>query len=164
MTGDCRLNKQIEIFHIVIMLNIRKGEKKDLQHIHKLVLELAEFEGAPEQFTASLDDYSRDFEKGWFEVNIAEWDGEIVGMTMYFETYSSWRGRMMYLDDFIVKAEFRNLGIGQALFETFLQEARERQCKMVKWEVLDWNRDAIRFYQINNAIIEKEWLNGKIIF
>ena len=77
-------------------------------------------------------------------------------------TYSTWKGRMFYLEDFVVLEAYRRLGLGQMLFDAFLQEAKDQQCRLVKWQVLDWNEPALRFYRKNNAVIEKEWWNGKI--
>jgi len=85
-------------------------------------------------------------------------------MALYYMTYSTWKGRMLYLEDFVVQEAFRKAGIGQQLFDGFLQEANNKGCKLVKWQVLDWNVPAIKFYEKNKAIIEKEWWNGKILF
>jgi len=85
-------------------------------------------------------------------------------MTLYYMTFSTWKGKMLYLEDFVIKKGFRRLGIGQLLFDAFLETAREKGCKLTKWQVLDWNETALKFYEKNNAIIEKDWWNGKIIF
>ena len=71
---------------------------------------------------------------------------------------------MIYLEDFIVKEKLRKKGIGQSLFEALVAEAKILGAKLIKWQVLDWNQPAIKFYLKNKAIIEKEWWNGKIIF
>ena len=85
-------------------------------------------------------------------------------MTLYYMTYSTWKGKMLYLEDFVVKADQRNKGIGQLLFDAFIEVAKAKKCRMVKWQVLDWNEPAIRFYEKNNATIETEWWTAKIIF
>ena len=79
-------------------------------------------------------------------------------------TFSTWKGRMMYLEDFVVNPEYRGQGIGQQLFDSFIAEAKAQDCNLVKWQVLDWNEPAVRFYERNKATIEKEWWNGKIVF
>lgn len=145
-------------------VNIRKAKKEDLPAIHGLVRELAIYEKAEEEFVATLKEYEKDFEEGIFQSTVAEMDGQVVGMTLYYMTYSTWKGRMLYLEDFVVKASHRRYGIGQRLFDAFLEEARAQGCHMVKWQVLDWNRPALDFYEKNKAIIEKNWWNGKIIF
>src|SRR5690606_36168949 len=141
---------------------IRSAEKSDMEVVLSLVKELAEYEKAPEQVTATPDDYRRNFEEGVFEALVAEMDGEVVGMALYYLCWSTWRGRMLYLDDFVVRQSHRRYGIGQLLFDAFMEKAREKDCFLVKWQVLDWNEPALRFYEKNQAIIETEWWNGKI--
>lgn len=143
-------------------IHIRKGQINDLVYIHELVKELAIYERAEEQFTASLDDYKADFQEGIFETLVAEAEGLVVGMVLYYMTYSTWKGKMLYLEDFVIKEAWRRRGIGQLLFDAFLEEAKHKKCRLVKWQVLDWNQSAIDFYEKNQAIIETEWWNGKL--
>jgi len=145
-------------------VNVRKASKKDLKAIHQLVYELAVYEKAGDEFVASLQDYEDNFEQNAFFALVAELEDNIVGMAIYYPAYSTWKGPMMYLEDFVVKGEYRRHGIGDQLFEAFLEDARERGCTMVKWQVLDWNEPALRFYEKKKAVIEKEWWNGKILF
>lgn len=145
-------------------LTIRRGRKEDLPAIHGLVRELAVYERAEEEFTASLEDYERDFEAGIFETLVAVAGASTVGMALYYMAYSTWKGRMLYLEDFVVREAWRGQGIGRALFDAFLEQARQKECRLVKWQVLDWNQPALHFYERYNAIIEKEWWNGKIFF
>lgn len=142
----------------------RKANSDDLKAIYDLVVELAVYENEPEAVTASLDDYKKNFADQVFQAIVAEYDGKIIGTCIFYMTWSTWKGRMLYLEDFIVTQPFRKKGIGQLLFDQFLIEAKERKATMVKWQVLDWNEPAIRFYEKNKATIEKEWWNGKIIF
>ena len=148
---------------------IRLASESDMPAIHALVHELAVYERAPEAHTATIEDYLRDFKTGIFESHVAVntdeslgKQGEIVGMIFYYMAYSTWKGRMLYLEDFVVTENYRQYGVGQMLFETFLEIAREKECRLVKWQVLDWNEPAIKFYRKNEAIIENEWYNGKI--
>ena len=143
-------------------MRIRKALPEDIADIHDLVRELAIYEKAEEEFTATREEYAQDFEAGVFDAILAEIDGETVGMVLFYLTYSTWKGKMLYLEDFVVKTSHRRLGIGQKLFEAFLNEAKEQQCKLTKWQVLDWNQPAIDFYLKNEATIEKEWYNCKI--
>lgn len=143
-------------------IQIRKAVLTDLPYIHELVRELAIYENGEHEFTATLQDYQDDFNANIFEALVAAKDGKIVGMTLYYMTYSTWKGRMLYLEDFIVKEKFRRFGIGQLLWDAFLEVAKEKGCRLTKWQVLDWNKPALKFYEKNNATIEKEWWNGKI--
>ncbi len=79
-------------------------------------------------------------------------------------TFSTWKGKMLYLEDFVVKEAFRKKGVGQVLWNKYIDIAKEKDCALVKWQVLDWNEPAVKFYEKNGATIEKEWWNGKIIF
>ncbi|MFZ4426958.1 MAG: GNAT family N-acetyltransferase [Saprospiraceae bacterium] len=145
-------------------INIRDAVSTDLPAIHGLVRELAVYEKAEQEFVATLEDYENDFATGVFEAKVADVGGEVVGMVLYFLHYSTWKGRMLYLEDFVVSGSFRGRGIGRQLFEAFLAEAQARGCRLVKWQVLDWNLPAVRFYEKYGATIEKEWWNGKIFF
>lgn len=143
---------------------IRQATATDLPAIHALVAELADYENELPAFTATLEDYQNDFNEGVFEAIVAEKDGEVQGMALYYMTYSTWKGKMLYLEDFVVKDALRRTGIGQQLFEAFMAKANEKKCRMVKWQVLDWNEPAIKFYEKNHATIEKNWWNCKVIF
>ena len=156
-------------------ITIRPATISDMRAVHALVRELAVYELAPEQHTATIEDYEKDFKDGIFEaqlavdVDIMREKGEntegvehVVGMIFYHYAYSTWRGRMLYLEDFVVTESYRQYGVGQLLFNTFLAVAEQKNCVMTKWQVLDWNTPAVKFYEKNEAIIEKEWWNGKI--
>lgn len=143
-------------------ITIRQAKESDLGAILELVKELALYENAPEEVTATLEDYRKNFRKGVFEALVAERNGTVAGMALYFLTWSTWRGRMLYLDDFVVKDTERQQGIGQLLFDALVQKGKDLDCFLLKWQVLDWNEPALKFYEKNDAIIEKEWWNGKI--
>lgn len=146
-------------------MKIRPATSADLPAIHGLVAELAEYENAADEFTTSLDTYREQFAAGTFQCHVAETEnGEIAGMTLYYLTFSTWKGRMLYLEDFVVGKAYRSKGIGQLLFAEFLEEAKRRKCTMVKWQVLDWNEPAVKFYELQGAKIEKDWWTAKIIF
>ncbi len=145
-------------------ITVRKGTKQDIPAVYDLVVELAVYEKEPEAVTATLDDYHNDFDEGIFRTLVAEENGRIVGMMLYYMVYSTWKGKMVYLDDFVVSESYRRKGVGQLLYNEFIKDAKEMGARMVKWQVLDWNEPAIRFYEKNNAIIEKNWYNVKKFF
>jgi GNAT superfamily N-acetyltransferase len=145
-----------------MQISIRKATPADIPAIHRLVRELAIYEKAEDQFVATLAQYKRDFAQGVYQALVATAEGKVVGMALYYLAYSTWKGRMLYLEDFVVFEEYRRYGIGQLLFDAFVAEARQEGCRLVKWQVLDWNEPALKFYEKNRAIIEKEWWNGKI--
>ena len=141
---------------------LRKATIKDIPAIYSLVEALAIYEKEPEAVTATVADYLADFEAGIFQAHVATIDDKVIGMALYYMTYSTWKGRMLYLEDFVVFEAYRRKGIGQLLFDAVLQEGKDRACKLVKWQVLDWNEPAVRFYEKNKATIEKEWWNCKV--
>ena len=143
---------------------IRKATKNDIDDIYRLVKELAEFEEEGDAVKSKKEDYEKAFDEGLISAHVAVVDNELIGMALYYMTFSTWRGHMLYLEDFCVTKEHRSAGVGQKLFDAYIEEAKNRGCKMVKWEVLDWNEKAIKFYKRNGATIEKQWWDGKIIF
>jgi ribosomal protein S18 acetylase RimI-like enzyme len=145
-------------------LIIRHVRPEDFTAVHKLIHELAVFEKEPDQHVITPQQYLQDYNSGWFDVHLAELNNEIVGIIFFYETYSSWKGRMLHLEDFVVSEKYRSQGIGQRLFDHFIDIAKQKKCKLVKWEVLDWNKEAIKFYNRQGATIEQQWLKGKIVF
>jgi GNAT superfamily N-acetyltransferase len=145
---------------------IRKGVKSDLPAVLDLIKELAGFERALNEVTVSLEDLEQDgfgnHPYYWFIV--AEKEGNIIGLSFYFIRYSTWKGRFLFLEDFVVKESFRNKGVGALLFEETIRIAKELDVKGMTWQVLDWNKNAIRFYEKYNSDISAEWYNGKLTY
>ena len=145
-------------------IHIRKGQKGDLPRVLELIRELALFEKAPDAVTNTVADMEKDGfgEKPVFRFHVAELDGLIVGIALYFVKYSTWKGKGLYLDDLIVSEKFRGKGIGKKLLDAFMQEAKAMGAKQVHWQVLDWNTPAIDFYIKIGARIEAEWWDCKM--
>jgi GNAT superfamily N-acetyltransferase len=144
-------------------MQIRTATASDMPAVHALVYELAVYEREPEAVKTTPEEYLRDFLDGRFECMVAEENGIVVGMVLFFEAYSTWKGRMLYLDDFVVNEAWRGKGVGQLLFNRFVEEGKRRNCRLVKWQVLDWNEPAVNFYEKNNCVIEKGWWNVKAV-
>jgi len=145
-------------------IKIRKAEMGDMEAIHALVRELAEYEKGLHRVTTSPESYKEDFARKAFEAFVAEGDDEIVGMALYYGMFSTWRGRMLYLEDFVVKESMRGQGIGKMLFETFMEEARKQKVALVKWQVLHWNEPGLNFYRKYETVFDDEWVDCKIYF
>lgn len=143
---------------------IRCASAPDIPAIHALVCELAEYEHGLHRVTTTPESYRKDFLAGVFDAFVAETNREIVGMVLFYMNYSTWRGRMLYLEDFIVKESMRGHGIGELLFDAFLQEAKRQECTMVKWQVLRRNEPEIHFYKKYDTVFDDEWVDGKIYF
>lgn len=141
---------------------IRKAIASDLQAMHTLVLELAAYEKGLDKVTTTPDSYLKDFTNNVFQAFVAEVKGEIVGMALYFLAFSTWRGRMMYLEDFIVRESMRGHGIGKLLFEAFLEESKNQDVALVKWQVLHWNEPGLNFYRKYETSFDEEWVDCKI--
>jgi len=141
---------------------IRKAIASDLQAMHTLVLELAAYEKGLDKVTTTPDSYLKDFTNNVFQAFVAEEKGEIVGMALYFLAFSTWRGRMMYLEDFIVRESMRGHGIGKLLFEAFLEESKNQDVALVKWQVLHWNEPGLNFYRKYETSFDEEWVDCKI--
>ncbi len=152
------------MFVVYIKMNIRKGIKSDLPSVFRLVNELALFEKAPEAVTNTISEMEKDGfgENPVFEFHVAEVENEIVGIAVYFIKYSTWKGRGLYLDDLIVTERMRGKGIGQKLFDAYIEEAKKTGAKQAHWQVLDWNTPAVDFYKKLGASIEQEWWDCKM--
>ena len=143
---------------------IRKAKIEDIPEIYGLVHELAVFEKEPEALTASITEYEQAFSEGLMQGIVATINQKVVGIAVFYMTFSTWKGKCLYLEDFYVQPAFRKDKIGQQLFEAYIAEAKNQCANMTKWQVLDWNEIGLNFYHKNNAIIEKNWWNGKIFF
>ena len=148
-------------------VTLRLATKSDLPEILSLVKELALYEKAPEQVTNTLEKMEED---GFgahpiFHTILAEspTDG-IVGMSLYYFRYSTWKGKRLYLEDLIVREKFRGFGYGKMLFNTTVEKAKETHCTGMMWQVLDWNKPAIDFYQTYGTRFDEEWLNCHLDF
>jgi len=156
---------QKRFFKMNSLTNVRKARLDDMSGILDLVKQLALYERAPEAVTATLPDYEKNYLAGVFDALVAvDENNQIIGTTIYYVCWSTWRGRMLYLEDFVVDDSLRGRGTGKLLFEALMQEAISLDCRMMKWQILNWNSPALNFYRKYQAVIENEWLNGKIIF
>jgi len=145
--------------------HIRKGTQADLPVVLDLIKELAEYEKSLNEVTITLKELEEDgFGKHpWYWFIVAEIDGEIVGMSFYFIRYSTWKGRFLFLEDFVVKESYRGKSIGSQLFEETVRIAQQMKVNGMIWQVLDWNQPAINFYKKYEAHLDDEWLNGKLV-
>jgi GNAT superfamily N-acetyltransferase len=131
------------------MLEIREASVEEVPLILSLIRELAEYEREPGAVRATENDLVRDgfSENPKFRVLIAELDGKPAGMAFFFYHYSTWQGRQgLFLEDFFVRPKFRGKGIGKALMSHLAQIAIAEKCYGMRWEVLDWNMNAIDMY------------------
>ena len=149
---------------------IREANRNDVTAIHKLIVELAIYEREPDAVIATI----ADIEESLFCKNpvafchVAEIDGQIVGIAIWFLNYSTWLGKAgLYLEDLFVKPEFRGKGLGLELMKTLAKLCVERNFERFQWWVLDWNEPSINFYKSIGAEAMDEWtvyrLSGKAL-
>lgn len=145
-------------------INVRVGLREDVPAVLNLIRELALYERAPEEVTITLKELEEDGfgQNPIYGLFVAEADGALVGIALYYEKYSTWKGRCVYLEDIIVTESMRGKGIGAQLFEAVVAIAKERNSARMEWQVLEWNEPAIGFYKKYNAELDGEWLNGKL--
>jgi GNAT superfamily N-acetyltransferase len=145
---------------------IRKAVRKDCVRMMELIQELATYEKAPDEVTVALSH----FEESGFGANpvwwafVAEAQGVVIGMALYYVRYSTWKGQRMYLEDILVTEDMRGQKIGRLLMDALIVEAKEKGFKGMHWQVLDWNEPAINFYKKYNANFDPEWVNCSIVF
>ena len=145
-------------------IKIRKGVKTDLPSVLKLIKDLADYENAKDQVTITLDNLEMDGfgQHPWYWFLVAEKEDEIVGLSFYWIRYSTWKGKFLFLEDFVIKEKFRRQGIGSILFEETINVCKKLKLNGMIWQVLDWNESAINFYKKYKAEISSNWLNGKL--
>jgi GNAT superfamily N-acetyltransferase len=144
---------------------IRLGEKRDCQKLLDLINELAVYEKAGNEVEVSVNDLEED---GFglnsiFQFFVAEQNQKIIGIALFYEKYSTWKGKCIYLEDLIVTESKRGIGAGKALFEAVIKEAKVRKSGRMEWQVLDWNEPSIEFYKSYAAQLDPEWLNGRFV-
>ena len=95
------------LYFSLMKFEIREGIKTDLPAVLKLIQELAEYEKALDQVTISLEDLENDGfgERPWYWFLVAEKNHKVIGISFYFIRYSTWKGKFLYLEDFVVKKE-----------------------------------------------------------
>jgi GNAT superfamily N-acetyltransferase len=143
---------------------LRRGQESDLPRVLALIQELAVYEREPDAVTNTLEMMQRD---GFgptpiFGFFVLESGADLIGLALFYTAYSTWKGRMLYLEDLVVTEAARRGGYGRRLFDAVVAEARRTGAQRMKWQVLDWNEPAIAFYKKLGATIESEWLNGNL--
>ena len=138
---------------------VRLGEEKDMQSVFDLITELAIFEKEPEAVEITVEDLIRD---GFsinpkFKVYVAEQENAIIGIALFYERYSTWKGRAIHLEDLIVTKSKQKIGAGKALYTAVLKYALDNNFNRVAWEVIDWNTNAVDFYKSTGATYLNDW-------
>ncbi|GAA4158469.1 GNAT family N-acetyltransferase [Chryseobacterium ginsenosidimutans] len=145
---------------------IRKAVQEDCAPMLELIKELADYEKALHEVALTLEQFIEDgFGKSpvWGAF-VAEFNGEIVGISLYYDRYSTWKGRRLYLEDLVVTEKLRGKQIGKKLFEATIEFGKSNQYSGMVFQVLNWNEPAINFYKKYSPKFDDEWLNVSIEF
>lgn len=152
-------------------MRIRPATPEDVGSIHQLIVDLAIYEREPEAVVATpmmlaralFDGSDTPSGRPALYAHVAEVDGEIAGVAIWFLNYSTWRGTHgIYLEDLYVKPEARSRGVGTGLLAELASIAVERGYERFEWWVLDWNKPAIAVYQGLGAQSMDEWTVNRL--
>ena len=141
-------------------IEIRKANVKDIGIIFNFIKKLADFEKSPKEVTTN----PHLIKKKIFQKNsnifslIALNNDKPVGFVVYFFNYSTWTGKKgLYIEDLFMDPEIRRCGVGSRIMKSLSKIAINNDCARMEFNVLDWNKDAIKFYQKFNAKPIKGW-------
>ena len=140
-------------------MKIRKGTPQDMPDVLALINELAVFEKEPDAVVISTEDLVRDgfSENPLFHTFVAEVNEEIIGVALYYYRFSTWKGKTIHLEDLIVKENNRGTGAGFALYSDIIKQGKKDNVRRIEWNVLDWNKPAIDFYEKSGAKVLSDW-------
>ncbi|WP_156679978.1 GNAT family N-acetyltransferase [Sphingomonas profundi] len=141
-------------------LSVRPAAPADVAAMLRLIVALAVYEREPDAVKATPESLRETMFGPHAKVfaHVAELDGAIVGVALWFETYSTWTGRpSLYLEDLFVAEAARGTGAGRALFRALAREAKARGCARIDWAVLDWNQTARGFYTAIGGFHSTGW-------
>ena len=138
---------------------LRLAEKEDMESVLNLITELAVFEKEPDAVEITVDDLVRDgfSNPPKFRVYVAEQENKIIGIALFYERFSTWKGKTLHLEDLIVTRSKQKIGAGKALYTAVLKYAYDHNFNRVAWEVIDSNSNAIDFYKSTGATYLNNW-------
>ena len=142
-------------------IEIREATVEDSSLILNFVKELAKFERAASEVTASVEDIRRSIfgVDSTVQALICSMNNEPIGFAVYFYNYSTWKGKNgLYLEDIYITPEYRSKGAGKKLLKYLAKIAVSKDCGRFELSVLDWNESAIKFYESIGAKPQSEWI------
>ena len=141
-------------------IKVTKARRSEAKNILLLIDELADFERLPPPDRKAKNRIVNDAfgKKPSFSILLSKIDGKTIGYAFYFFTYSSFLARKtLYLEDIYISQKFRGFGAGKSLFNALVNIARKNKCGRMEWCVLDWNENAVKFYEKLGSKELKEW-------
>lgn len=144
-------------------ITIREVNSNDYKSLVQLFSEFATFEKTPNKMANSVNRMLAEEEhiNGFVALNL---NGEIIGYVTYFYAYFTWIGKSLYMDDLYVKPDYRGQGVGSKLIKKVIQFAKSNGCHKIRWQVSEWNKPAIEFYQSIGASIDSVESNCDLTF
>jgi GNAT superfamily N-acetyltransferase len=142
------------------MATLRAAEPRDVPAIVGLIRELAEFEKLTHLVEVTPQSLHPQLfgERPAAEAVVAEHEGKVIAFALFFTNFSTFLGKPgLYLEDLYVQPAYRSSGVGRALLTHLAGLANARGYGRFEWSVLDWNVDAIRFYERMGATLMPEW-------
>ncbi|PIB37151.1 GNAT family N-acetyltransferase [Reichenbachiella sp. 5M10] len=146
--------------------SIRQGVKADLPAVLELIRELAIYEKALHEVNNTLEKMAEDGfgPQPIFGFFVAESQDKIIGLSLYYYRYSTWKGKRLYLEDLIVTESERGNGVGKLLMDHTIAFGKSQKCTGMMWQALDWNEPALNFYKTYKASFDEEWVNCHLDF
>lgn len=143
---------------------IRKATPHDVPAMLQLIKELAAYEREPK---AVINSEAMMLADGFganaiYKALVAEKNEKIIGLALYYTAYSTWKGKILYLDDIVVTENERRNGVGRKLIDTLLMEAKQEGFNQIRWQVLEWNTPAIEFYKKIGVEFDSQWINCRM--
>lgn len=137
----------------------RLATKQDMPRVLELIRELAIFEKEPDAVEVTISDLENDGfgEHPKFTCFVVEIDHKVEGIALVYTRYSTWKGKVLHLEDLIVSEKCRGKGLGSVLLDTVVKYGKEKGVRRISWEVLDWNEPAIVFYEKKGANVMRDW-------
>jgi GNAT superfamily N-acetyltransferase len=143
-----------------VTAHIRRAIPADAAPITAMIHELARFERAADQCTVIEKQVNTALfdEPTTLRAHVAEVDGEVAAMALWFLNFSTWDGVAgVYLEDLYVRPRFRRLGLARRLLAALARECVDNGYTRLAWAVLNWNTDAIALYDAVGAQPQGEW-------
>jgi GNAT superfamily N-acetyltransferase len=143
---------------------MRPAVPSDVPFILQMIRALADYEREPQEVTITVDELLRDgfADKPLFQCLILELDKISVGFALYYNRYSTWKGKTLYLEDLFVVPEARGQGLGKLAMVELARIAHDSGCVRFEWQVLDWNQPAIDFYKSFGTSLQPQWVTCRL--
>lgn len=141
------------------MIHVRPARNDDFPRVLELITELAIFEKEPDAVEVTIEELQKHAASNppLFTCFVGEYDGNIEGIALCYPRFSTWKGKTIHLEDLIVTEKMRGKGLGKALYDRVLTHAQEQKVRRVEWVVLEWNKNAVEFYESTGATIVPGW-------